>query len=941
MENFNQSSGRSLNSSETELVDKLTTTTTAAHHFNSSSQHYHSCRHASQRPPDPPRRRHKKTKSLTDGVLVATSTASDSNLLNRTTITTTKVGSKREADVTAEDYGLNSTRRKFSSQQSLTPTTPTKTTPTKTFLNTSKSTTAAADDSTRLKRAEQDKSDGEKERTAQPIDKQNSDVVNQQQRGDSDEEASESEKSLATASVDFQDARNDMDDVTEGCGDVEEEAAVDGRRQKPPSTLNVARGGVGGNNVDSLLSTSSPSNSPFTKESFEPFGSSKLKEDEKVKVGESNSAVAVGGNNKRTQSSRKKKRTSASWYNVLSPSYRSKNEHFHKFFKTVPESERLLFDASCALVNDILVQGRLYISQNYVCFHSNFLKWQKAVVISFASCSKITKERLAKIFPNSICFHQSSANHKHLFTSFTSRDRAFSQIHKLWLASKNQTPMTSQQIWDNVREQYGSDLGCSSDSDYVKADSDDQNRKRKKKMSKKKNKASNERLAESSSKQSAAAASQATAASAANATTPLEVDNNINNNSWSIADDSEQASADDMSLGSEERTSSPNSFLGAFSTKFHDTDPSPCEHVVGDLNQVYLDERYNHVTSAQLFNVLFGDNNAFYRDYLTQKGVTNMSNTKWIRTEDGSSEEGSRKRSFDYVMPLNHPLGPKSSRIVEEQVLHNRSEPGRTYGVDIVTQNYDIPYADYFQTILRYSIRKINPTTTELRVSAGIKFLKDPWGMVKNFIEKNAYAGIDDNFKQLGRHLADHLARNFRPPPPPAISSSSSMATTNNNNTATPTPSKPTATTTTKKPSKTKSKKADCERVESVKEVPAHPEQLTAGKSEAVSVSSTYSIIVSRLPSIPRLLLPSLLTLLLITLLYNNYSMNRRLVELERIVVDNSLERDDLHHSSSGWVRRGEDSCALVEQVVSRLERIESALLEWRRVSEERWEEQK
>ena len=28
--------------------------------------------------------------------------------------------------------------------------------------------------------------------------------------------------------------------------------------------------------------------------------------------------------------------------------------------------------------------------------------------------------------------------------------------------------MTPQQLWNSVREQYGSDLGCSSESDYVK-----------------------------------------------------------------------------------------------------------------------------------------------------------------------------------------------------------------------------------------------------------------------------------------------------------------------------------------------------------------------------------------------------------------------------------------------------------------------------------------
>lgn len=37
-----------------------------------------------------------------------------------------------------------------------------------------------------------------------------------------------------------------------------------------------------------------------------------------------------------------------------------------------------------------------------------------------------------------------------------------------------------------------------------------------------------------------------------------------------------------------------------------------------------------------------------------------------------------------------------------------------------------------------------------LRVSAEVKYKKQPWGLVKSVIEKNTWGGIQENFKQLG-----------------------------------------------------------------------------------------------------------------------------------------------------------------------------------------------
>jgi len=488
-------------------------------------------------------------------------------------------------------------------------------------------------------------------------------------------------------------------------------------RQKPPSTLNLQQSN---NKVDSLISTSSQNNSPMPKENRD------------------SNPRSASPSKQMSPRRRKKKRPSASWYNVLSSTYRQKNLDFHKFFKDIPENERLIIDASCALVHDILVQGRLYVSQNYVCFHSKILKWQKSVVIKLEECEKISKQKLAKVIPNAICFLTSSKGET-LFTSFTSRDRTFAAINKLWQLSRENTPMTPQQLWNSVREQYGSDLGCSSESDYVKPDSAEEESKKhkKKKSSKKKSKSS--------------------PIDDFNATTFTPHASTINtvNMPTTTCDDvvcNEIESQNSVISESSVKKQTENHFLGCISTEFIDNEPGPSEHVTTNLKNVYINEKYK-LTPAEVFNVVFGDNSPFYRQYLESQGTREIKYGKW----QPISEDGTRIRILDYVLPLTHSIGPDSSRIVEKQILHANSQLGRSYSVDNVAQNHGIPYADYFQTVVRYSMRKFDANTTEIRVSAGLKFLKEPWGMVRKFIEKNAYAGIQENFDKLSVILRKHV----------------------------------------------------------------------------------------------------------------------------------------------------------------------------------------
>ncbi|CAF93589.1 unnamed protein product, partial [Tetraodon nigroviridis] len=101
-----------------------------------------------------------------------------------------------------------------------------------------------------------------------------------------------------------------------------------------------------------------------------------------------------------------------SWYNVLSPTYKQRNEEFRRLFKKLPDTERLIVDYSCALQKDILLQGRIYLSENWLCFYSNIFRWETTITILLKDVTSMTKEKTAKLIPNAIQI--STDNEKYL-----------------------------------------------------------------------------------------------------------------------------------------------------------------------------------------------------------------------------------------------------------------------------------------------------------------------------------------------------------------------------------------------------------------------------------------------------------------------------------------------------------------------------------------------
>ncbi|KAG7750811.1 hypothetical protein KL911_004690 [Ogataea haglerorum] len=132
----------------------------------------------------------------------------------------------------------------------------------------------------------------------------------------------------------------------------------------------------------------------------------------------------------------------------------TRNVEFHELFKNIPDSERLLDDFSCALSREILLQGRLYVSEHYLCFNSNLLGWVTSLVISHDEVVHFERKSTAGLFPNGIVIE--TRDGKHTFASFISRDSTLNFLETVWSKSvalskaKNEQSRALEQIESNL-----------------------------------------------------------------------------------------------------------------------------------------------------------------------------------------------------------------------------------------------------------------------------------------------------------------------------------------------------------------------------------------------------------------------------------------------------------------------------------------------------------
>ncbi|KAM4795019.1 protein Aster-C [Rhinophrynus dorsalis] len=442
---------------------------------------------------------------------------------------------------------------------------------------------------------------------------------------------------------------------------------------------------------------------------------------------------------------------------VSSSTYKQRSEEFRKLFKDLPETEKLIVDYACALQKDILLQGRIYLSENWLCFHSNIFRWETTICTALRDVTSMTKEKTARLIPNAIQI--CTENEKFFFTSFAARDRSFLSLFRMWQNVLLDKTLTKKEFWQLVQQSYGTELGLNNDEmDTISIPTEDSGQPRTL------GKTVSEDYGEKPEKVPRGAAltkdnvSQATETDSPS----LNLIQMISAQSLPEEGQGEKVGKKSPLLSTERKHSlrahigPPALALDLNGNENQHLDKSSCSDSADEEDEKGLAEqvegrlyinRIFQISAERMFQLLFTPSR-FMQNFLKSRKVFDLESTPW--TSDGN---GNQTRTLTYTITINNPLIGKFTTATDKQVLYQENHEKPTFLVTTEVFTHDVPYHDYFYTVNKYCIIHTSKHKCRLRVSTDVKYRKQPWGLIKTFIERNSWSGLDDYFRQLESNL--------------------------------------------------------------------------------------------------------------------------------------------------------------------------------------------
>ncbi|KAK4816250.1 hypothetical protein QYF61_013884, partial [Mycteria americana] len=105
------------------------------------------------------------------------------------------------------------------------------------------------------------------------------------------------------------------------------------------------------------------------------------------------------------------------------------NAHFHKLFLDVPIDEPLKQSFTCALQKEIPYQGKLFLSENWICFHSKVFGKDTKISIPVLSVTLLKKTKTALLVPNALII--ATVTDRYMFVSLLSRDTTYKLLKSI------------------------------------------------------------------------------------------------------------------------------------------------------------------------------------------------------------------------------------------------------------------------------------------------------------------------------------------------------------------------------------------------------------------------------------------------------------------------------------------------------------------------------
>ena len=436
---------------------------------------------------------------------------------------------------------------------------------------------------------------------------------------------------------------------------------------------------------------------------------------------------------------------------------KKRNRDFHALFRSVPEVDYLIEDYGCALQKDILLHGRLYVSEGHICFNSNILGWVNTLVISFDEVMAIEKKSTVLLFPNAIVIQTLHA--RNVFASFISRDTAYDLLVNIWrishpglIASSTGYTLAKQpdsqvsgpvEAGANDVPHSGSDSEDEYDEDeegYVEEDEEGDEEVEQESVT--------DDQANGGYRELSGGGGSAPNGAAMNAI-PF----------------SAGTRQDATGGGGDGVAAAPASTAGGVDGAKPQDFPGPATHAVTDCgdhdlhyDRIVCDE-YLPGPLGKVYALLFGSQSySFLTKFLEDQKVMELSipnNAEWTSSSEGG---GKSTRGYSYIRPLPGGIGPKQTKCICTEQLE-QMDLEKAVSVLVTTQTPDVPSGSIFCVKTRYCLTwgdgsiTGSAAETRLQLNCTIEWSGKSW--LKGPIEK----GCNDGQTTHGKDLAAALKR--------------------------------------------------------------------------------------------------------------------------------------------------------------------------------------
>ncbi|XP_009447856.1 GRAM domain-containing protein 2B isoform X16 [Pan troglodytes] len=113
------------------------------------------------------------------------------------------------------------------------------------------------------------------------------------------------------------------------------------------------------------------------------------------------------------------------WRRKRKPAGRQQPNPLPHLWRRTPQTRRksLAYGFTCALQKEILYQGKLFVSENWICFHSKVFGKDTKISIPAFSVTLIKKTKTALLVPNALII--ATVTDRYIFVSLLSRDSTY------------------------------------------------------------------------------------------------------------------------------------------------------------------------------------------------------------------------------------------------------------------------------------------------------------------------------------------------------------------------------------------------------------------------------------------------------------------------------------------------------------------------------------